>query len=371
MKYCSFLIGQSFFKPVKFTPFMNPRHNLIKSLTMLSKDVELRTSRKSDTDMKTIENDIHRTYFKHSKIYNNKTALKVYKSLLYEILTGLPVVYYQGMSEIAGVILEAFFGDKVAKIDFENEEFSANKVVRTMSDASLENLNKLRENHLQNQIEEAKQSKEADSAFSSETETVEEVRENAEINFDSEHFLFTKEINQRKFVDFKDKNKIEINTIKKSLMVLFEEKYIPLVKNNFKLYKENNAIFCEYARNNGIKIEGMSEFLTVKHILTFFTRDLKDINDIYTVFDIITRNDTTVVFSILAGLSNLIKIAPKMDQHEKCSLPADFENIVKQKTIELKETKEGMKSNTVTSFLIAGAVTSAAAVALAYFFKKD
>ncbi|OQS54579.1 hypothetical protein EHP00_84 [Ecytonucleospora hepatopenaei] len=340
---------------------MDVRNKLIKNIEKSVEHCEFIAVKKCKSDIQTIENDVNRTYFKYSVIYGKKTHLKIYKNILFEMFRDIPVPYYQGMIEIGGVLVEAFLSEKVRSIDLTSEHFDANKIVRELSSTSMENLKKLRENHAKN----AKKVNKKEILDSSETESLQDISE--DIVFETDSFYFHLEDNQKKYIDFKKENRKTIETIKNGLTELLRKVYIPLVSNNFKLYKEYNSIFCAFMHSKGVKISKMCSFLTAKHILTFFCRDMRNVDDIYVIFNTLLEKDPFVLFVILGVLRDQIEVAPKMDQSDKCVLPDNFSQKIKECKQEIQKTQEEMKKGNST-FIIAGAVTSAVAIGAAIFF---
>lgn len=351
---------------------MDHQKKLKQNILRIGKEHQAEKVKKPESEYITIENDINRTYFNYGDFTKMPMYIKAYKNVLNEIISKMDCPYYQGMSEIVGVIVDAFLHDKILALKFTDEGFPTNSQrTRNLSAASQENLNKIRDFHKKviEKEENGKTKSNVDLKNEDESsETVEEIATQQEIEFTSENFHFTIESNQRVFLDFKEKEKKLLVDIRKGIEVLLTTKFLPLTDNEFDLYKKYNSVFIKMMKKSNRNIPPMYEFLTAKHILTFFCRDIEKKEDIHRIFNIIIENDIKVSFSILLGLKDKIDITPKQDQQKRCTLSEDFEKQVKENQAAFFEAeKNQLEVN--GPFVIAGAVTSAFAIGLAIFYK--
>ncbi|KAL6122860.1 hypothetical protein NUSPORA_00121 [Nucleospora cyclopteri] len=397
---------------------MEARKNFLTSLKKLIK--ELKTTpedNKENKDIVTITNDINRTYLKYSKHVKDVTAIKFYRNILYEVFTKLPVNYYQGMTEIAAVIVDAYLTDEIAKLNLKSEDFShedkneklENKSNSNDSDSeenssksqndgklnqskNEKNIDELKNENIYGREENKKNSEkiEEDQKLQSRSlndlnsleDTFEPIEENEpvenkeksepeqEIIFEN-NFLFSRKENQDILREYLINNEDKINEIRKVIFDIFFQKYIKLVGDNFSFYKKCNRTFVKMMAKKGVKIPDLYAMLTTKHILTFFCRDFTNTEDIYTIFRIIAENDADIGFSILFSLEGKIDIAPETDQVAIDSLPPHFKENVKEAHKEFKEVFEIVDEKEVPkAFLVAGAVVSAVAIGFAIFMKS-
>lgn len=344
---------------------MNPRETLIQKISSLSNEYSEDIFKEEKDDRCTIIQDLNRTPFHYSIHKNNPNILKVYKYLLFDILTKSTIPYVQGFAEIAGVILNAFLEDKMARLVLKNEKFPVKtKNMRTMSDKSVENLQKLRDNA--NKLE-AKYDNIIDSDSTNATETNTDC---LEINFE-ENFEFIDPHNYSIVQEFIRSEQESLNILRKGIPVFLYKKVFPLTIDNMKLYYEYNNILFVMLQNDNVILKDGFKYLSYKYIGTLFLRNLNDVNDIYTIFNIVIDGDIITLFAIFYVLYKNLNVFSEFNHEVKLNtLPNHFLDSVKASENKFKETTRSIQLSKKKNFLFTGVASIAVMIGAAIIYKN-
>lgn len=261
----------------------------------MSKEVLLKTLKKfeskpevakgfKENDKYTIRNDLNRADFEFSRLHSSSLVLKLYMSILEKTFKEFPLAYFQGMSDVASILVDVYFEDQAAT-------FRANN-----KDLDLDLPKKIK-------VEDIKQEEAA---------------------------LFTRFLNE---------NAELYERFKYSLINILEQKFMFFTNNEFEKYDEYNDIFIEMMKKKYKKnLEKIYSIKYMNHTLTFFKRLAGTREVIYKILNLILNSDESMLFSILAIY---------IDKAEFCNgAVPDDENASKYKIMEIKESdiKEILKA---------------------------
>ncbi|WUR04130.1 uncharacterized protein VNE69_07196 [Vairimorpha necatrix] len=263
---------------------------------------------KKDADeISLINNDVDRTYFL-SVNKNEKFKKNFLIRILRDLLNEIPVPYIQGMSEICAVFVFYYFAPDSGK-------FYA---------------------HVKKETEEKTENVEIDD------ETYKKVKKSLKDKYEKVRIVITNVIIR---------------------------KYEPLIKDNFKLYKEYNLVFDAMMKRRGIKLKDYESLSYMASVLTFFYRNVTCMEDAYKIYEIILSCPPSTPFLLLVvyydTISNKKNIESVDDNLYKSviALEDEFMKI-------LDEIKSGKKCFLKKhAVLIGGAIGFIAAVA-AYKYNK-
>lgn len=219
-----------------------------------------------ENDLRTIKNDLNRTDFSFSPASRSSEISKFYLFVLEKDFIDLPLIYFQGMLEIACVILDAYFLDIV-----ENKNDDSQSIIRVKIEDITEEEKSKFEDLLNKHQETHKKFK------------------NCITNVLNENFLFLAKHNFEKFN-------------------LFNKKFITMMNSNFMKSKNNNW-----------KVDSLTSIMNLDHILMFFKRLSKNREVVFTLFNLILNSDPSIVFSILAfyiDKGNVFKGTNSISNHE-------------------------------------------------------
>ncbi|ELA47376.1 hypothetical protein VCUG_01145 [Vavraia culicis subsp. floridensis] len=144
---------------------------------------------------------------------------------------------------------------------------------------------------------------------------------------------------------------------------ILKEKYVPLIDDQFKMYLENNDIFIKMMKQRGVEIPSSKSLIYTNSTLTWFSRSMDSMNDIYKMFALIISCPTSIVFLLLVHYFDFIEnkkmikmddndIMPKIIKLEKEFLKLQEE----QDTSKPKMSKKAIIYGVVTGAVVAGAV---------------
>lgn len=223
------------------------KENLLKTLKKFEHPYESDRTL-SDIDKQTIENDLNRTDFGFSNSRRNIKKLKLFLYILQKSFAEPPIQYFQGMMEIATVLIDAYFGG--IEVGTDTDENSTIYVkVNDITDAEKQEFDVILENNKE---------------------------------------LFQKYQN--------------------SLANILEDKFLYLTKNDFQKYNLLNSKFITMVnfmkttmfKSYNIKLEKSNSFKYMNHTLSFFKRLSANSEVIFTIFNLILNSDHGMIFCILA-----------------------------------------------------------------------
>lgn len=297
------------------------REKLIKTLNAYACSHVCEKKHPDDSSIKaTIKADIMRQQFDVYLSKDRKKQRRLYKMMLYLLLKKLCTQYTQGMCEVAVVVVNVFFKEKVMKDD----------VLEFLED-------------------------------------------------DDANLSGASEEEKRGFEEFCSLNKDECKKAKNALQEIFKQTYEPLWKDKFKLYKKYFEVFLEMMKDRGVEVVRKHPYENLTHILTFFTRICRNENLIYRIFNIILNNEVSVLFTLLVLLykhteSESASSSLEYDNYLK-KLPSDFEEQVKKTNnefLEMQKKMKNLKKIKKCRYLILGVgISIAVAAGMALYNKKQ
>lgn len=296
------------------------RDTLLATLKKYEEKQENKEFKPKTEENHTITNDLNRSDFSFSKFHKSCLISKLYLHILNSTFKNLPISYFQGMMEIASVLVEVYFQDKAAGFR-----------------SKYKDLDELAPSRLK----------------------IENISENEMTMF--EEFL---KANEDIYTRFKN-----------SLINILEKKFLFFTKDEFKNYNENNKIFIKLMKTKFKK--SLNEIGTMKymnHTLTFFKRMSENSNVVFTLFNIILNSDSTIVFSILANYIdkadkfNSVRIDINQENRDKYLISSideeDIKKILSTHELFLKcKTEVNTSKVSKTTFLVIGAAVGCTALA--------
>lgn len=193
-------------------------------------------SKRTKNDLETIDVDIKR----HLSFEKNLTEeeRELFKKDLKKLLTDLPLEYVQSMSDIVGILMYFYY-------------------TRNKHRESLVSLEE-RENTVSAVTFEYKIKKKAS--------------------------LYDPEL---------------YDTMLRTIYNILKHKYLPLIENRFRLYMKYNSVFMKVMKKRGIKVPSSKSMVYTNSTLTWFSRSLDNIQDVYRIFAIIISCPLNTVFLFL------------------------------------------------------------------------
>jgi hypothetical protein len=318
--------------------------DVLKSYEKKAEEVEYEAGEKPYDERRTIENDVNRTMFIGVNA-REKEKIRLLRRLLYKVMEEIPVVYMQGMSEIASVFLLHYFDKKADQY-----------------------LRKTRE-----PVEEAVLQSGAGSEFFDESESANGVfNQGSSANNASNTTVNFVEATKEEKADAESlvsKNKDTYETLRTVLTNVFKRKFEPLVVNDFKIYKENIAVFVEMMRRRRVTISPLGSHVFMGSIFTFFTRDVRDMKNIHKVFEIVLSCPDTSLFLLLTVFHK------KISKNERILEISDnlFPEVIELEK-EFLEVKRGMQERKegpgMKSALLLGGIAGVVAAVFIYKMSK-
>jgi hypothetical protein len=294
---------------------------------------EYKIKEKPYDEKKTIENDVNRTVFVGVDAQNaEKVALL--KRLLYRAMEEMPVIYMQGMSEVASIFLLYYF-DKVAD----------RRLRKRQEDEGLQS--------------------DTGSEFLEESETSNNTLKQGSTRNPSMSFIEAKGEDKREAEELVSENRGLYDTLVVVLTNVFRRKFEPLVADDFKLYKENMAVFVEMMKKRRVTISPLGSHVFMGSIFTFFTRDVRDIKNIHKIFEIVLSCPDTALFLLLTVFYTKVSKNERILEVSNDLFPEVIElekEFLKTKG-EMQQKKEGFG---MKSALVLGGVASVAAAVFIY-----
>lgn len=154
----------------------------------------------------------------------------------------------------------------------------------------------------------------------------------------------------------------------KTIYTILKNKYEPLINDNFKLYFEYNKIFLKYMEEKkNMKISFSKSLIYVNSTLTWFTRNLSNIDEIYDIFSVIISHPVNSVFLIL------IEYFENVDKKEKIKIDKNhlmeiiFE--LEKNFLEIQENEKIRKKNNL-KYLCGFLIVIFAAIFIGLNFKR-
>ncbi|EOB13288.1 hypothetical protein NBO_84g0006 [Nosema bombycis CQ1] len=193
-------------------------NDVLKSYEEKDSETKYEIVEKPANELAVINNDVKRTTFL-SVNKKDKAKVKMLKHLTYHILSSIPVNYVQGMSEVSSVFIVYYFSS-------DYDQFSVKPLdVSSKEDESME-------------------------------------------------LKSLKSENKREFESFKEGVQDKIEKCRIVLINVFNRKFLPLVDDNFKLYKSNVEVFVEMMKKRNVNIEETSAYMFMGSVFTFFFKML-------------------------------------------------------------------------------------------------
>lgn len=222
------------------------RQNLLKTLEKFEEPFET-DEEVRECDKITIFNDINRTDFNFSDSRKNLKKLKLYLEILNRTFSDFPIPYYQGMMEVATVLIDAYFGHISIGHDSRDISLKPLKLDDITDDEKLKYDKILKENAT----------------------------------------LFTRYRN--------------------SLVNILTDKFLYLTRDNFRKYNQLNEKLVKMINSMDLlplkpcepKIDEFSSLKYMNHTLSFFKRLSANSEVIFTIFNLILNSDHQMIFSIL------------------------------------------------------------------------
>ncbi|KAM0681533.1 hypothetical protein GINT2_000046 [Glugoides intestinalis] len=215
--------------------------------TLKKYELEVNNLKQVDnTDNCTIKNDLDRSDFNFSRVQKSYLIRKLYLFILEKTFFDFPFTYFQGMLDVATVLVDAYFQDEAISFKISNKDLDKQNV---------ENVK----------------------------------RENITSN---DRILF---------VEFLKQNELLYDKFQKGLFNVLDKKFLFFTRDGFQKYNTCNEVFLrlmeiKFKRN----IEERISIKYMNHTLTFFKR-LSGTSDVaFTLLNLILNSDPSIVFSILA-----------------------------------------------------------------------
>lgn len=222
------------------------REVLLATLKKFEEEPEIKAEKIKKEEVYTITNDLNRSDLKFSKLHKSFLASKLYLFLLQRTFDDFPISYFQGMMEVAAVLVDAYFQDEAAS--FRSKHKGADEHAPPALKA--------------NDIS------------------------------DQERVMFE---------DFLADNLDLYKKFRNALINILIEKFIFFTKDEFRNYNENNQVFIKLMKDKFKRtIEPTTSIRYMNHTLTFFKRISGNSDVAFRLFNIILNSDPAVVFSILA-----------------------------------------------------------------------
>lgn len=211
-------------------------------------DIPKRDSDLERNDIKTIEVDTSRNFPFYSDL--NDTEKMLFKKELKKMLISLPFEYVQSMCDIVAVLMYFYYSEEKRKSTLINLSDRENTVSIIEMDAA----------------------KPIQKLYS-----------------DATH-----------------------DRMVKNICKILKYKYVPLIEDQFKKYLENNSIFIKMMEKRGVHMPTSKSLVYTNTTLTWFSRSIEDINDIYKIFSLIISCPMNVVFLLLVHYFDYIENGKKI-----------------------------------------------------------
>lgn len=288
--------------------------DVIKSYEEKDTQVNYEVAQKPSEETAVINNDVKRTTFL-SVNQKDKEKVTCLRSLLYDIVESIPVNYVQGMSEVSSVFIVYYFSG-------EYDRFSTK---------------------------------------APEKKSMRDEEKSTEVESSSEDDYQT----------FKETVSDKIEKCRIVLTNVFNRKFVPLVDDNFRLYKANVEVFIQMMKKRNVNIEETNAYMFMGSVFTFFFRDVTTIEDAYKMFEIVLSCPLSTLFLLSVIYYDNISKKELIDYVDDNL----YQSVILLEK-EFVETQEKLKQKKNSFFsrnaiLIGGAVGFAVAVALYRMNKKD
>ncbi|ELA42749.1 uncharacterized protein VICG_00064 [Vittaforma corneae ATCC 50505] len=297
------------------------RETLLTTLKKFEEEPKIEIEKIKKEEIYTIMNDLNRSDFKFSKLHKSFLATKLYLFLLQKTFDNFPISYFQGMMEIAAVLVDAYFQDKAASFRLKHKD----------SDEHAPPALKI-----------------------------------GEIS-DKEKSMFE---------EFLASNLDLYNKFRNGLINILIEKFIFFTKDEFRNYNENNKIFIKLMKDKFKRvIEPTASIKYMNHTLTFFKRIAGNSDVAFKFFNLVLNSDPSIVFSILAvyidkvdhfNSARVTITDENRNQYMVTSLEEnDIRNIIGAQEMFLK-CKSGMETDrqSKSTYIFLGAAVGCAVLAL-------
>lgn len=145
---------------------------------------------------------------------------------------------------------------------------------------------------------------------------------------------------------------------------ILKQKYIPLIENKFQMYMKMNEVFLKIMKKREIDVPISKSLVYINTTLTWFSRSLEKIDDVYKVFALIISCPLNCVFLLLINYYEEVDKKQKIElENEEMieklfHLEQEFLSVQNEKNEEL--AKKGKKALALA--ITAGAVLSGAII---------
>merc|ERR1711915_99740 len=129
-------------------------------------------------------------------------------------------------------------------------------------------------------------------------------------------FSLNSGLNEKKRTSLYDPETYDI--MLRTIYTILKHKYEPLIENQFKLYMKMNNTFMKFMENRGIRVPASKSLVYINTTLTWFSRSLDKIEDIYKMFAIIISCPLNGIFLLLIHYFDEVeqKINIKLERKE-------------------------------------------------------
>lgn len=93
---------------------------------------------------------------------------------------------------------------------------------------------------------------------------------------------------------------------------IMDDKFLPVVENNFATYDKINSVFLKMMKKRNIKIDVLLSKKYMNTTLSWFTRSISDLNNIYKVLALILNSPNNVTFLLLVKYFDEIEKGEKI-----------------------------------------------------------
>lgn len=288
-------------------------------------DITYINNKKTVKETSLIKNDIKRSIFLS---IDKKDGFKncVFKKIVHDCLIPINVSYVQGMNEIAFVIVYYYFSNDF-DLFFKKDKNKSN--ILRFEDVAIDSNNY------------------------------------DQLNFDYDNIMNEQ---TKPFFDSISEKQEKVKTVLTNIIL---RKLEPLIKDNFKLYFKYTEVFILMMKKRGIIIDHQEVHKYLESVITFFYRNVSNMEDAFKIFEVILSCPPSSFFLILIVYYDSIgrkKLIKSVDSNLfNCIICHETEFIGTLEKVNNKKPNFFRKN----AFVIGGMLGFAAAVALFKFNKGD
>ena len=252
---------------------------------------------RTKNDINTIDMDIKRT-FPFDKMLTEEER-KMFRKDLKKVLMNLPVIYIQSMSDIIGIIMYFYYTQD------RNREVPVNVEERENTTSAV--------------------------GFN--------------LNIKAQDSLFEPEM---------------YDVMLRTIFNILKQKYEPLIRDEFKLYMEFNDIFIKVMEKRHVKVPSSKSLVYTNSTLTWFSRSLTSMEDIYKIFAIIISSPINGVFLFLIHYFDEIEGKKQIHLEKKEIMSEMFKLEQEFLAVQTETNKTPLTKKKIALALTAGAVITGA-----------